>query len=74
MADKENKVAENVEGPFYVDDTCIACEMCIGDAPDNFEMGDEFAYVEKQPETDEEEEQCTEAMMNCPVDAIGDDG
>lgn len=74
MAEKDNKVPENVDGPYYVDDSCIACEMCVGDAPENFEMTEEHAYVKKQPETDEEEEQCEEALYNCPVDAIGDDG
>ena len=28
----------------------------------------------KQPENEEELEQCYEAMENCPVEAIGDDG
>ena len=28
----------------------------------------------KQPADDEELEQCYEAMENCPVEAIGDDG
>ena len=28
----------------------------------------------KQPENDEELAQCYEAMENCPVEAIGDDG
>ncbi len=75
MADKENKVEENVEGSYYVDDTCIACELCVGDAPENFEMSDEgYAFVKKQPENAEEEEQCETALENCPVDAIGDDG
>ncbi|SDL54909.1 ferredoxin [Halarsenatibacter silvermanii] len=75
MADKENKVPENVEGPFYVDEECIACEMCIDDAPRNFDLADEgHAYVKKQPESEVQKEACEEALMNCPVDAIGDDG
>jgi len=28
----------------------------------------------KQPENDEEREQCVEAMEGCPVEAIGEDG
>ncbi len=28
----------------------------------------------KQPGTDDELEQCFEALENCPVEAIGDDG
>jgi ferredoxin len=32
----------------------------------------DIAY--KQPEDEEELEQCYEALENCPVEAIGDDG
>ena len=42
----------------------------------NFTRDEERGYsiVSKQPETPEEEAQCQEAMQNCPVEAIGDDG
>ncbi len=76
MADKENKVAENVSGAYYVDEQCIACEVCVNEAPDNFKMSDDgaYAFVFKQPESDEEKEACQAALASCPVDAIGDDG
>jgi len=74
MANVEDKVAQNVDGPYYVDETCIACGVCVGEAPENFEMGDEYAYVYKQPENDEEKEACENALEACPVDAIGNDG
>lgn len=76
MASKENKVEKNVEGDFYVDDQCIDCDLCRSTAPDNFTTEDDlgFSYVYKQPESDEERELCVEAMENCPVEAIGNDG
>jgi len=74
MANVKDKVAQNVDGPYYVDVTCIACGVCVGEAPENFEMGDEYAYVYKQPENDEEKEACENALEACPVDAIGNDG
>lgn len=76
MVDKANKVPQNVEGPYYVDDQCITCRLCTSDAPDNFKMTDDesTAYVYKQPENDSEKEACEEAMDTCPVDAIGNDG
>jgi ferredoxin len=75
MADKESKVPENVDGKYYVDTECTACETCVEIAPENFEMvEDEHAYVKKQPENEDEEEACAEAMESCPVEAIGDDG
>lgn len=76
MADKENKFPENKEGKFFVDRECIACDACIMSAPDNFSMdeNDGHAFVTRQPQTEEEIEQCEEAMEGCPVEAIGDNG
>lgn len=75
MATAKNKFPENVTGKYYVDDTCIDCDMCRGLAPSNFtrrDIGD--SYVFKQPSTLDEELQCKEAKESCPADAIGDDG
>ena len=33
MADKSQKVVENVPGRFYVDVTCIDCDLCRNTAP-----------------------------------------
>ncbi|MGB3908416.1 MAG: ferredoxin [Methanomethylovorans sp.] len=77
MADKTIKVPENVPGPYYVDNECIACELCVDTAPAHFKMindGQPHAYVFKQPENDQEKDACDDAMGACPVDAIGDDG
>ena len=76
MADKEDINEENVKGEFYVDSQCIDCDLCRETAPNNFTREDDegYSYVYKQPENDEEREQCVEAMEGCPVEAIGDDG
>ena len=74
MADHENKVPENVPGKYYVDMNCSLCSICEDTAPNNFEVGDEHAAVIKQPENEEEEEQCRQAMEECPEEVIGDDG
>lgn len=76
MADKENKWSENVEGSFYVDDQCIACDACILDAPKFFEMNSEdgHAYVKLQPSLKSDIEECNQALDGCPVGAIGKDG
>ena len=76
MAVKDNKVPENVPGKYYVDDQCTACAVCDGTAPENFITNDDgsHSYVKKQPENDEEEAACKEAMEACPAEAIGDDG
>ena len=76
MADKSAKQPENVAGKYYVDDQCIDCDVCRETAPQNFIRQEDngYSYVYKQPENDEEEAQCKEAMESCPVEAIGDDG
>ena len=76
MAEKGGRYAQNAEGPFYVDDGCIACDACVVDAPRWFKMNDEdgHAFVFAQPKNAKERDTCLEAMDFCPVGAIGDDG
>jgi ferredoxin len=76
MADPTDKVESSVPGAYYVDTQCIDCDLCRQTAPANFERNEDegYSYVFKQPETEEERAQCIEAMEECPVEAIGDDG
>jgi ferredoxin len=76
MADPKDKVAENVPGTYYVDSACIDCDVCRDTAPDNFTRSDEgnYSFVFKQPQTDDERALCEEALVSCPVEAIGNDG
>jgi len=76
MADKDDKWPENVAGKFYVDEQCIDCDLCRETAPDIFTRNEDggYSYVFKQPESEEDVEQCMEALEGCPVEAIGDDG
>ena len=76
MADPNDRVAENAPGTFYVDSQCIDCDVCRDTAPDNFTRSDDggYSFVYKQPETEEERILCEEALVSCPVEAIGNDG
>ncbi len=76
MADPQNKYPDNITGKFYVDTQCILCSLCHEIAPKNFKESDsgDHDFVFKQPETPEEEKLCLEAMQQCPVEAIGNDG
>lgn len=76
MPDRTAKHDGNVPGRFYVDQECIDCDLCREVAPENFERNEDggYSYVYKQPESDDEAEQCREALENCPVEAIGEDG
>ncbi len=76
MAELKQRVPENVQGPFYVDATCIDCELCRETAPRQFARQDDegYSYVQSQPGNEAEETACIEALEGCPVDAIGRDG
>ncbi len=76
MADPKKKWPDNISGHFYVDDQCIACDACVMEAPNFFQMNEDqgHAFVKKQPKTQDEINNCLEALKCCPVDAIGSDG
>ena len=76
MAELDRRVAENVSGRFYVDDTCIDCDLCRETAPASFVRQDDagYSYVTRQPEGPDEVAASIAAMEECPVEAIGDDG
>lgn len=76
MANVDDRLPENVPGKWYVDSSCIDCDVCRTTAPDNFKQNEDegYSFVYKQPENDEELARCEEAKAACPVEAIGDDG
>ena len=76
MATKEDKYEDNAGGKYYCDTECIDCDLCRETAPENFTRNEDggYSYVVKQPENEEEEALCIEAMEGCPVEAIGSDG
>ena len=76
MADRNRRLKQNVPGKFYVDEECIGCNQCVTLAEQifGFDPDKEVAFVKKQPESEEEEKLARQAMEECPVQAIGDDG
>ena len=76
MADRNQKTPLNIPGPFYVDDTCIDCDLCRDTAPGTFRRDDEngVTYVWKQPATAEEWALADTALQACPTETIGSDG
>lgn len=76
MPDLNAKQPQNVTGRYYVDKSCIDCDVCRDIAEANFTRFEDGGYsiVYKQPETPEEESLCQEALECCPVEAIGNDG
>ncbi len=73
MADERDKNPDNIEGIFFVDSQCIACDACVEEAPNFFAMNDidGHAYVFHQPNSDKAIEECINALELCPVNAMG---
>jgi len=74
MDEAPRKNPLNAPGKYYVTEDCLACQVCVEDAPNIFSFAEGMSYVSKQPETPEEEKQCQEAISTCCVAAIRDDG
>ena len=76
MANRHDKNAGNAAGAFYVDSSCIDCDLCRENAPSIFRRNEEigFSIVFQQPVTPEEIAEATAAMDGCPTESIGNDG
>lgn len=66
--------AENVNGDFFVDKSCIDCDLCRQIAPDTFTRVGEQSAVYQQPATPETEFAALKALIACPTSSIGDAG
>jgi len=68
----EERLESNVDGPFFVTDNCIDCDLCRENAPGIFGRDDEIGYsiVIRQPATEAETEEAREALEACPTEAI----
>jgi len=71
MADRAHSLAENVEGRFFVDATCIDCDTCRQIAPATFGETGEHSYVKLQPRDAAEERAAFRALVACPTASIG---
>ena len=71
----EYRIAEkNVQGRYYVDESCIYCELCLEIAPDNFSHDQDKgeAYISSQPTNNEQHTKVIEAIDMCPTKSIHD--
>jgi glyoxylase-like metal-dependent hydrolase (beta-lactamase superfamily II)/ferredoxin len=71
MAQIARRLKENVEGDFFVDDTCIDCDACRQIAPATFRDHGEQSSVYRQPETEEETRLALMSLVACPTASIG---
>jgi len=72
MARLADRIEENVAGDLYVDAQCIDCDTCRELAPSVFARADRgLSYVARQPSDAAERLHALQALVSCPVAAIG---
>ena len=71
MASIDRRLADNVAGDFYVDETCIDCDTCRRIEPSVFVEGGSFSYVGRQPGNDAARQRSLMALVACPTGSIG---
>ena len=71
MANPQRAYTENAEGNFFVDDTCIDCDLCRQIAPSIFHEHADHSFVVRQPESPEETHRAAMALVTCPTASIG---
>ena len=71
MANPNRAYPENVAGNFFVDDTCIDCDLCRQIAPSVFKEEEDHSSVYHQPGTGAETQRAAMALVACPTGSIG---
>ena len=71
MATLQHKRAENTEGNFYVDSSCIDCDTCRWVAPEVYNRQASQSAVYHQPDTELEKLRAMQALLACPTASIG---
>ncbi len=73
MARASDRLAENVDGDFFVDTSCIDCDLCRQLAPHSFARSDRAAqsFVAHQPDSDADRHRALMALVTCPTSSIG---
>ena len=71
MAHIKDRRAQNAEGNFYVDSSCIDCDTCRWLAPDVYGREGSQSAVYHQPQTQSERIAALEALLACPTGSIG---
>jgi ferredoxin len=76
MAELAERLPVNQLGRFYVDATCIDCDLCRETAPAFFRRDPELgqSFVHQQPVTEGELALAQAALESCPTNSIGEDG
>jgi glyoxylase-like metal-dependent hydrolase (beta-lactamase superfamily II)/ferredoxin len=71
MADLKKMLPGNVDGLFFVDNTCIDCDTCRQLAPKVFQDDGNYSVVFHQPNGEIEHRDAARALVACPTGSIG---
>lgn len=71
MADLRKKLQGNIDGLFFVDDTCIDCDTCRQLAPEVFTDHGDYSVVFQQPLSQSAIRNATQSLLACPTGSIG---
>src|SRR5262249_37147424 len=73
VAHLSQRLRENVDGEFFVDDSCIDCGMCREGAPSIYERSEAvgLSIVRRQPQSEEERLRAAMGLVACPTNSIG---
>ncbi len=71
MATLTKRLPANAPGDFFVDSTCIDCDLCRQIAPSVFAAHGDLSVVYHQPENPEEALRAGMALVTCPTASIG---
>ncbi|HEY1813911.1 MAG TPA: MBL fold metallo-hydrolase [Kofleriaceae bacterium] len=73
MARPSDRIAENADGDFFVDASCIDCDLCRQLAPESFARSDRAgqSYVARQPAEARPRHRALMALVTCPTSSIG---
>lgn len=71
MARPDRRHPGNVDGPWYVDDACIDCDLARRQAPELIRREGRNSVVVRQPETPDEVAAMWRAAVGCPTASVG---
>ncbi|HZE95530.1 MAG TPA: MBL fold metallo-hydrolase [Planctomycetota bacterium] len=71
MAKLTKRLDGNVPGEFYVDSSCIDCDLCRQIAPSVFRAEGDNSIVHHQPADVAEAQRAEMALVTCPTASIG---
>src|SRR5205809_7329557 len=71
MANVKRRYPENVSGDFFVDDTCIDCDLCRQIAPSVCLDAGDYSVVYHQPANPTELRRAEMSLIACPTGSIG---